>query len=114
TQAATVPVPAEFTRPALELIAVAIEVANHARFATPPTITLQTRDNRPEPITTKLTVDGAVVTAPVSNLVDGGHSLTAIVTDFAGNVSRVDRTFAIGAGASGGACAITSLDPTNN
>ena len=69
TNSATVTVPADFTPPALKVMAGAIELANDARFAASPTITLQTSDNRPEPITTKLTVDGAVVTAPVSNLV---------------------------------------------
>src|SRR5205085_5569068 len=73
-----------------------------------------TSDNRSETITTKLTVDGNTVAAPVTGLADGGHALTAIAIDAAGNQARVDRTFAIGAGSTtAGGCALSGFDPVD-
>ena len=111
----SVTVTADFTPPVLKVLADGSDLQNDARFATSPSITLQATDNRTDPITTKLTVDGNVVTAPVTGLVNGGHALSAVARDAAGNETRIDRTFAIGAGASAsGGCSLTSFDPTNN
>jgi len=112
---ASVTVTADFTPPTLKVLAGGSDLQNDARFATAPSITLQTSDNRTDPVTTKLTVDGSVVTAPVNALADGGHALSAVARDAAGNETRIDRTFAIGAGtSSGGGCSLTSFDPANN
>ena len=111
----SVTVTADFTPPVLRVLADGSDLQNDARFATSPSITLQATDNRTDPITTKLTVDGSVVTAPVTGLANGGHALSAVARDAAGNEARVDRTFAIGAGANAsGGCSLTSFDPANN
>src|SRR5205085_8480408 len=112
TNSASVVVNGDFTPPSLKVMANAATLDDNARFATSPTITLQTSDNRSEAVTTKLTVDGNSVAAPVSALADGGHALTAIAIDAAGNQARVDRTFAIGAGSTtAGASALSGFDP---
>ena len=112
TTSVTVHVTGDFTPPVLKVTADGVDLANGARFATSPTITLTATDANA--VTTTLTVDGNAATAPVSALANGGHALTAIARDAAGNETRVDRTFVIGAsGSTGAGCSLTSFDPTN-
>jgi RHS repeat-associated protein len=106
-------VTADFTPPVLKVMANGVDLSDGARFATSPTISLTATDALP--VTTTLTIDGSTATAPVSGLANGGHSLTAIARDAAGNETRVDRSFVIGSSSTGtGGCALGSFDPANN
>ena len=111
TSTFTVHVVADFTPPALRLLANGLELADGARFATSPQITIDATDANLE--STTITLDGAIV-ASVGALPDGGHSITAVARDRAGNESRVSRTFVIGASSSsGGGCTLSGFDPAD-
>ncbi|HEX8619002.1 MAG TPA: Ig-like domain-containing protein, partial [Thermoanaerobaculia bacterium] len=109
----SVAVTADFTPPALLVTANGLALAEGARFAVGPRIALEATDNVPAGLVTRLTVDGAAVTGELPLLGEGGHALTAIARDAAGNETRVDRTFFVGTAASGGGCALTNFDPVD-
>ncbi|HEX8619941.1 MAG TPA: Ig-like domain-containing protein, partial [Thermoanaerobaculia bacterium] len=92
----SVDVTADFTPPALLVAANGLALAEGARFAVAPRIELEAADNVPAGLVTRLTVDGAAVTGQLPLLGEGGHALTAIARDAAGNETRVDRTFFVG------------------
>jgi hypothetical protein len=106
----TVVVTADFTPPVLKVFANSIELAAGARFATSPAIVVEATDNNPG-VVTKLTIDGTTIDGAVGTLGDGGHSLTAIARDAAGNEARVDRTFFIGTASVSSGCGLSSIDP---
>lgn len=109
----TVVVTADFTPPVLKVFANSVELAAGARFATSPNITLQATDNNPG-VVTRLTIDGTTIDGAVGTLTDGGHSLTAIARDAAGNEARVDRTFFIGTAATvTSGCGLSNIDPVD-
>ena len=101
----TVHVTADFTPPSLSVLANGVELHTGDRFVASPTLTIETSAGA---ITT-ITLDG-VVDAPLTALSNGGHSITAIARDPAGNETRVARTFVVGS-AGGGACALSAFDP---
>ncbi|HVR39063.1 MAG TPA: Ig-like domain-containing protein [Thermoanaerobaculia bacterium] len=113
TNSVTVTVKADFTPPVLKVLANSIELAAGARFATSPSIVLDATDNFPG-VVTRLTIDGTTITGTVGTLADGGHSLTAVARDAAGNETRVDRTFFIGGSVATTGCALNSIDPVDN
>ncbi|HUP60264.1 MAG TPA: Ig-like domain-containing protein [Thermoanaerobaculia bacterium] len=107
----SVTVTADFTPPVLKVLANSADLGDGARFATSPSITLDATDENPAGLTTKLTIDGELVSPGVTTLLDGGHALTAIARDAAGNETRVDRVFFIGTAGSFGGCALSAFDP---
>ena len=117
SNSATVHVTGDFTPPALNINESGQPLAEDARFATQAVLTLTASDNSGS-VTSELTLDGTkVVTLPVTVTTNGGHSASAIARDAAGNESRVDRTFFIGAATGGGnnaGCALTDFDPADN
>ncbi|MFL6244945.1 MAG: Ig-like domain-containing protein [Thermoanaerobaculia bacterium] len=106
----TVVVTADFTPPVLKVLANSVELAAGARFAASPAIVAEATDNNPG-VTTRLTIDGTVITGAVGSLSDGGHSLTAVARDAAGNETRVDRTFFIGSAGASSGCGLSNIDP---
>ncbi|HWW60365.1 MAG TPA: Ig-like domain-containing protein, partial [Thermoanaerobaculia bacterium] len=112
TNSVTVTVTADFTPPTLKVLANSIELAQGARFATSPAIVLEAADNNPG-VTTKLTIDGTTITGTAGTLADGGHSLTAVARDAAGNETRVDRTFFIGGANVSTGCGLSNIDPVD-
>ncbi len=113
TNSASVVVNADFTPPTLKVLANGLPLDNDARFATSPTITVETSDTRPEAVLTTITLDGTNVSSPISALGDGGHALSVVVVDGAGNRVRLDRTFAVGGGTTTGGCSLSAFDPAN-
>ncbi|MEA2572468.1 MAG: hypothetical protein QOI24_4469 [Acidobacteriota bacterium] len=113
TKSVTVHLLADFTPPALTVRANGADLANGARFATAPSIAVSATDANPN-VTTRVTIDGVAGTDATS-LRDGGHLLTATARDAAGNETRIDRTFFIGAAGAGSACllSLTAVDPSN-
>ncbi|HEX7828168.1 MAG TPA: Ig-like domain-containing protein, partial [Thermoanaerobaculia bacterium] len=110
-----VTVKADFTPPVLLVNANGTALTDGARFATSPALTLQVTDENPDGVVTKLMVDGEVVPEGVTSLLDGGHALTATARDAAGNETRVDRVFFVGAsGSSSQGCALSNFDPIAN
>jgi RHS repeat-associated protein len=112
----TVHVTADFTPPVLHVLANGTDMSPAMRFATSPAITTQATDNHPAGLKTTLTIDGVEVIGASPTLGDGGHALTAIARDAAGNVTRIDRTFSVGSTATGtlGGCTLGNFDPPNN
>src|SRR5207244_6897306 len=98
----TVHVLADFTPPVLSVRANGVALAAGARFATSPAIAVTADDANPN-VTTRVTIDGAAGT-DTTTLRDGGHLLTAIARDAAGNETRIDRTFFIGSTRAGSHC----------
>src|SRR5205085_4926631 len=115
TSSVTVHVTADFTPPVLHVLANNVDMTPSMRFGTSPAIVANATDNNPAGLKTTLTIDGVDVPGASPVLADGGHALTAIARDAAGNQTRIDRTFSIGStvSASGG-CALTNFDPPNN
>lgn len=109
---ASVTVVGDFTPPLLSVLAGGQSLADDAQFPSAASISITATDNRPG-VVSELSIDGvARSTAQAVSITDrGGHVLTAIARDRAGNETRVDRTFFIGATATSGACSITSTDP---
>ncbi len=109
---ASVVVTADFTPPALTILESAQPLNDGARFASQAVLSLQTSDNRGTP-TVELTVDGVkAASMPASVAANGGHVAVAVARDAAGNETRVERTFFIGAAGGGAAtCALDSFDP---
>ncbi|HXG59336.1 MAG TPA: Ig-like domain-containing protein, partial [Thermoanaerobaculia bacterium] len=110
---ATVNVFADFTPPALKVLAGDRELIDGDRFPTAPACSVQASDNTPEGLTTRLIIDGTDLSgapAPAPALTDGGHSLVAIARDAAGNETRLERTFFIGTAIAAG-CSISEVDP---
>jgi len=113
TTSAQVHVTADFTPPALTVLASGQTLADNAQFPQTVTITLRATDNRVLALTT-LSIDGAARTEPVEISAQGGHVLTAVARDKAGNETRVDRTFFIGASTAGSqGCHVDSTDPAD-
>lgn len=108
----TVHVVADFTPPTLAILANGAELRSGDRFVSSPAISLNAADDRPGVVTT-VTVDGVTSADALLNLRDGGHALTAVARDAAGNETRVDRTFVVGSATASSTCAFTSLDPAD-
>ncbi|MDQ6802386.1 MAG: Ig-like domain-containing protein, partial [Acidobacteriota bacterium] len=100
---------ADFTPPHLTVTANAVELNEGDHFPTPPAIALQATDERPG-VTTMMTLDGVTSPNALTDLKDGGHTLTAVARDVAGNETRLDRNFVIGSGGSS-ACVFSGFDP---
>jgi RHS repeat-associated protein len=111
---ATVTVTADFTPPSLTVVASGQPLADNAQFPDDVSINVNASDDR-ELALTRVTVDGTqVATLPHAVSAPGGHVLSAIARDRAGNETRVERTFFIGATSSAGGCTIeTEVDPPN-
>jgi len=113
TTTAQVHVTADFTPPALTILASGQTLVDNAQFPNTVTITLHATDNR-NVVTTTLSLDGSAKTEPVDVSAQGGHVLTAIARDQAGNETRIDRTFFIGTNTAGSqGCHIDSTDPVD-
>ncbi len=111
TTSVAVDVHADFTPPILRVTANALDLANGARFAAAPVLAIEATDNVPQGLVNELTIDGALVTGAMPQLSNGGHALSAVARDAAGNETRVDRTFFIGDGVTSGGCGLTAIDP---
>jgi RHS repeat-associated protein len=103
----TVQVPLDSAPPRLRVKSNGDDLTQGARFATAPSITLEATDANS--VSTTLTVDGIAVTQPFTPT-NGGHALTAIAKDIAGNETRIDRTFTVGEASTGG-CPPANFDP---
>jgi RHS repeat-associated protein len=113
TKSVTIHLTADFTPPALTIRANGADLTNGARFATAPALAVTATDANPN-VTTRVTLDG-VAGSDTTSLGDGGHLLASTARDAAGNETRIDRTFFIGAAGAGSACSLslTALDPAN-
>ncbi|HET8796729.1 MAG TPA: Ig-like domain-containing protein, partial [Thermoanaerobaculia bacterium] len=112
---ATTHVTADFTPPALTILESSQPLADGARFATQASITLDASDSGGGPVTTELTIDGAMQTASPSTITAaGGHALVATARDRAGNQSRSERMLFIGAAGGGPDCRLEGFDPADN
>jgi RHS repeat-associated protein len=112
TTETAVHVSADFTPPALKVLANGGELAAGTRFASSPSITVAASDTNGASI--RSTLDGASVTLPLVSLTDGAHALIVVARDAAGNESRVERTFIVGSSGSSAGCQLTAFDPPNN
>lgn len=110
----TATVTADFTPPVVRVLANGVDLIDGARFATSPSLTLEVTDNYPTGLTRKLTVDGEILSEGATSLTDGGHALTATARDQAGNETRVDRVFFVGAGGIGGGCSLGNFTPAQD
>ncbi|HJT17146.1 MAG TPA: Ig-like domain-containing protein, partial [Thermoanaerobaculia bacterium] len=104
-------VTADLTPPQLTVLANSTPLQNGDRFAAAPAITLQASDDRPG-VTTTVTLDGVTGDSALQAIQDGGHSLSAIARDAAGNETRVDRSFIVGSGGTAG-CVVSNFDPAD-
>ena len=104
----TVHVPLDSAPPRLRVKANGDDLTQGAKFATAPTFTIEATDAN-DVASTTLTVDGITVTPPFTPT-NGGHALTAVAKDTAGNETRIDRTFTVGDASTGG-CPPTNFDP---
>jgi RHS repeat-associated protein len=107
----SVTVTADFTPPAITVRESGNALEDEARFATQAQITVTATDAG-QSVTPTLLIDAAPAVSPVTVSVNGGHTLIAIARDLAGNETRVERTFFIGGGATGG-CALSDFDPAD-
>jgi RHS repeat-associated protein len=106
-------VTADFTPPSLTILESSQPLSDGARFATRAAISLDASDAGGS-VTTELTIDGTVAAAPSSVTAAGGHSVVATARDRAGNQSRAERMFFIGAATATADCKLEGFDPTNN
>jgi RHS repeat-associated protein len=113
TTSVAIDVYADFTPPVLRVTANALDLADGARFATAPVLAVEATDNVPQGLVRELTVDGARVTGAIPALANGGHALSAIARDAAGNETRIDRTFFIGDSVTTGGCGLSAIDPVD-
>jgi RHS repeat-associated protein len=112
---ATTHVTGDFTPPSLTILESNQPLTEGARFASQAVLTVQSADAGGGAVTTEVLLDGnAAPTLPVTVTATGGHSVVATARDRAGNQSRSERTFFIGAGAGGGGCTLEGFDPSNN
>jgi RHS repeat-associated protein len=107
----SVTVTADFTPPAIVVRESGNALEDEARFATQAQITVTATDAG-QSITPTLLIDAAPAVSPAIVTVNGGHTLVALARDAAGNETRVERTFFIGGGATGG-CALADFDPAD-
>lgn len=107
----SVTVNADFTPPAVAVRESGNALEDEARFATQAEIAVTATDNG-QSITPTLLIDAAPAVSPAIVTANGGHSLIATARDAAGNETRVERTFFIGGGSTGG-CALTDFDPAD-
>ncbi len=111
---ASVVVTADFTPPALTILESNQPLNDGARFATEAVLSTQASDNRGT-VTVDVTIDGTkVLSTPHTVTATGGHAAVAVARDQAGNQTRVERTFFVGATGGGGAtCTLDGFDPAN-
>jgi len=109
---ASVVVTADFTPPALTILESNQPLNDGARFATEAVLSVQASDNRGS-VTVELTVDGVKITAPHTVTATGGHAAVAVARDQAGNETRAERTFFIGAGGGSATCTLDNFDPAD-
>ncbi|MFA6958485.1 MAG: Ig-like domain-containing protein [Thermoanaerobaculia bacterium] len=109
---ASVQVTADFTPPALKLLANAAELRDGARFAERAALSVELSDAQSPAPTLELTIDGNASTAPKTIDERGGHVVLATARDAAGNETRVERSFTIGSGTGTTSdCRVSQLDP---
>src|SRR4029079_3034188 len=110
----TVHVIADFTPPALDVLANDAEINTGKRFDTAPSIRLQASDSSGDAPATTLTIDGIDASAQIPALGNGGHSRTVTATDKAAHRTRVDLTFFVGPLSAGsGACSMSGFSPAD-
>ncbi|HEX8171499.1 MAG TPA: Ig-like domain-containing protein [Thermoanaerobaculia bacterium] len=100
---------ADFTPPKVRLLESGEPFADGATFATQAVISGDATD-KGQPVDYSLRVDGNSVTAPFAVTAAGGHTAVITARDVAGNESRLERTFYVGATAGGG-CTLNAFDP---
>ncbi|MGN6186555.1 MAG: Ig-like domain-containing protein, partial [Thermoanaerobaculia bacterium] len=111
TNEVTTHVRADFTSPTLTITADASPLGDGMRFRTSPSIAINATDESGS-VTTRVIVDGAEV-AQLATLANGGHTLSAIARDAAGNETRIDRIFFIGDSVASEGCGLTNIDPVS-
>ncbi|HEX2835651.1 MAG TPA: Ig-like domain-containing protein, partial [Thermoanaerobaculia bacterium] len=102
---------ADFTSPTLTVTADGASLADGMRFRVSPVIAISASDENGS-VTTRVILDGAEV-AQIATLADGGHTLSVIARDGAGNEARIDRIFFVGDSVSGEGCGLTAIDPVD-
>jgi len=117
TSSAVVHVTTDLTPPTAQILAGGVALDDGAHLAAATTLTVNAADApiagvTPVAPTVTLLVDGVAATQPASVTANGGHTAVAIATDAAGNQTRVERSFSIGALQSGG-CGLTGFDPAD-
>ena len=111
---ASLVVTADFTPPALTILESNQPLNDGARFATEAVLSVEASDNRGS-VTVELTVDGTkAASTPHVVTATGGHAVVAVARDQAGNETRAERTFFIGATGGGAAtCSLGDFDPAD-
>jgi RHS repeat-associated protein len=111
TNEVSVDVHADFTAPALTVTADGAPLADGMRFRISPAIAIAANDERAG-VTTRVILDGSEV-AQIGALGNGGHTLSVIARDAAGNETRIDRVFFVGDSIASEGCGLDSIDPVS-
>ncbi|MGH7553949.1 MAG: hypothetical protein ACREMQ_13080, partial [Longimicrobiales bacterium] len=107
-------VTADFTPPTLTILESGQPLTDGVRFAERAVVSLQAADTGGGSVVTELNIDGTKIqTTPFTVTTAGGHSALAVARDLAGNETRADRTFFIGATSGAVQCQLDSFDPSN-
>jgi RHS repeat-associated protein len=111
---ATVNVTADFTPPSLTILESSQALADGARFTDRAAISVAA-DDHGRPVSTESSIDGTATTGATTTITAaGGHIVSAVARDLAGNETRAERTFFIGAtGTSSGRCTMSGFDPAD-
>ena len=99
----------DFTPPVVHLTAGGVELKDGATFTTAPSIDVTATDT--SQVLVSVTLDGASATTPITGLATGGHAISVVVTDLAKNMTRIDRSFAIGSSTTSATCTFGTFDP---
>ncbi|HEX2832541.1 MAG TPA: Ig-like domain-containing protein [Thermoanaerobaculia bacterium] len=112
---ASVEVTADFTPPSLTILESNQPLSDGARFPQQAAISFAADDGG-RTVTTESSIDGTKTTAATTTITAaGGHIVTAVARDLAGNETRAERTFFIGStGTSSGRCELSNFDPADN
>ncbi|MEO8215448.1 MAG: Ig-like domain-containing protein [Acidobacteriota bacterium] len=102
----------DFTPPSLEILESGQPLSEGATFPSQAVISVNATDA--STVTSRLNIDGAPVTSPATVNVPGGHTAIATGRDAAGNETRMERNFSIGANSTVGGCDLRDFDPADH
>lgn len=106
TSTVAITVTADFAPPVVRILESGQPFADGDRFAEKAVISASTTEGALRAI-----VDGSEVLLPSTITSQGGHTVVVTARDAAGNETREERTFFIGASGSSAACSLGTFDP---
>ncbi|HEY0590848.1 MAG TPA: hypothetical protein VGF40_03700, partial [Thermoanaerobaculia bacterium] len=109
---ATVRVVADRTAPGLRILESGRPLADQARFPAGAALALDVSDDRALGAAVAR-LAGREIALPAIVSAAGGHAIVAVAVDAAGNETRVERTFFVGAAGSAGGCRLDSFIPAS-